>query len=284
MIVRMSAGADRAVVDSSAGGRLASLVAGGRERLINAPQPGSALPDVSWGSFLMAPWVGRIAEGRLDWRETSVGLPRNQGRHALHGAVYNVPWQVLASADTSVELSCPIATERWPFAGEAWQRISLGPGWLRFEAAISATRPMPVALGWHPWFRRNAGEDLAVTVLSDRRLELDEELIPSGASVAVSGPHDLRAGPTMGDRRLDDVFIDARGPAIVRWQDLELRLEFEAPFTSVVVFSPAGSVCVEPATAWPDALRLSGAGVAGTGQAVLEAGERLATTMTWRWA
>ena len=283
MIVSLVAGDDSALVDSTAGGRLASLLAGGRERLISAPQPGSALPDVSWGSFLMAPWVGRIAEGRLDWRGAAAELPRNQGRHALHGAVFNVPWQVLASDATSVELSCPIATDRWPFAGQAWQRLTLGPGSLRFEASVIASRPMPVALGWHPWFRRDPGEDLAVTVLSDRRLELDQELIPSGVSLPVSGPYDLRSGPTLGDRRLDDVLIDARGPAIVRWTDLELRLEFEAPFSSVVVFSPAGSVCVEPATAWPDALRLSSAGIAGTGQAVLEAGQRLATTMTWQW-
>jgi len=101
--------------------------------------------------------------------------------------------------------------------------------------------------------------------------------------VPVGGAHDLRAGPALGNRRLDDVFIDARGPAIVRWPDLELQLEFEAPLSSVVVFSPAGSVCVEPATAWPDALRLSTAGVAGTGQFVLESGEELTATMTWRW-
>jgi galactose mutarotase-like enzyme len=69
----------------------------------------------------------------------------------------------------------------------------------------------------------------------------------------------------------------------VRWPDLELRLEFEAPVVSVVVFSPPGSVCVEPATAWPDALRLSAAGSIGTGQALLPAGGSLAASTTWRW-
>jgi aldose 1-epimerase len=283
VIVRLSAEPDRALVDSTAGGRLASLVAGGRERLVNRPQPGSALPMVSWGSFLMAPWVGRIAQGRLEWRGRAAELPRNEGRHALHGAVFDVPWTVGARGAASVEMSCPIDAQRWPFGGRAWQRLTLGPGSLRFEATVTAAEPMPVALGWHPWFQRGPGEDLAVTVRADRRLTLDAELIPSGATVPVGGAHDLRAGPALGNRRLDDVFIDARGPAIVRWPDLELQLEFEAPLSSVVVFSPAGSVCVEPATAWPDALRLSTAGVAGTGQFVLEPGEELTATMTWRW-
>ena len=283
MIVHLAAGSDRALVDSRAGGRLASLVAGGRERLIDRPQPGSAMPAISWGSFLMAPWVGRIRGGRLAWQDVTVELPRNEGRHAIHGAVFDLPWQVDASADGWVEMSHQMDPRRWPFGGLAWQRLTLEPGSLRFEARLSAAQPMPVALGWHPWFRRDPGEDLAVTVQAARRLELDAEMIPSGVSLPVAGPCDLRAGPELGDRRLDDVFIDARGPAEVRWHDLALRLEFEAPVSSVVVFSPPGSVCVEPATAWPDALRLSTAGIAGTGQADLAAGESFGATMTWRW-
>ena len=108
-------------------------------------------------------------------------------------------------------------------------------------------------------------------------------MIPTGRRLAVEGPFDLRAGPVLGDRRLDDVFIDVRGPAIVRWPDLELLIEFGEPIASIVVFSPSGAVCVEPATAWPDAIRLSAAGVPGTGLATLEAGQALAATMTWRW-
>jgi aldose 1-epimerase len=281
--VRLSAGSDSAQVDPIAGGRLASLVAGGRERLIDRPQPGATLPAISWGSFLMAPWVGRIAEGRVDWRGRAAQLPRNAGRHAIHGALFDVPWRVDCRDDASIELSCQVNPGRWPFGGRAWQRLSLGPGWLRFEATLTAGQPTPAALGWHPWFRRGPDEDLEVTVHADRRLELDIERIPSGVSLPVAGADDLRAGPTLGDRRLDDVFVDAHGPAIVRWPDLELRIDFEAPLSSIVVFSPPGAVCVEPATAWPDALRLSAAGVPGTGQAVLESGETLAATMTWSW-
>ena len=87
----------------------------------------------------------------------------------------------------------------------------------------------------------------------------------------------------LGNRRLDDVFIGARGPATVAWSDLSIRLEFSQPFSSVVVFTPIGSACVEPATAWPDALRLSSAGIPGSGQAELEAGQQLATSMSWHW-
>jgi aldose 1-epimerase len=281
--VRLDAGLDSAIIDPDAGGRLASLVAGGRERLIDQVQPGSRFPAISWGSFLMAPWVGRIRGGRVDWQGRSYQLTANDADHAIHGACFEVPWRVGAASPAAVELSLVIDPARWPMGGTVRQRFSLRPGSLECAASITATQPMPVALGWHPWFRRGPEEDLKLAVPADRRLVLDEAMIPAGSSVPVEGLFDLRPGPALGDRRLDDVFIGARSPATVTWPDLELRIAFSAPVQSIVVFSPKGSVCVEPATAWPDALRLSAAGIEGTGQVFLEAGAELAATMTWSW-
>ena len=231
----------------------------------------------------MAPWVGRVRDGRLEWGGDSFKLNPNLGRHAIHGACFDRPWQVGRRTSRSVELSVAIDSARWPFGGTAHQRISLEAGSLTCAASIRADAPMPAALGWHPWFRRDPGADLALTVAADRRLELDQTLIPTGRSLPVEGSFDLRDGPLLGDRRLDYVYIDARGPAIVRWPDLELQVEFGAPVVSVVVFSPPGAVCVEPATAWPDAVRLSAEGLPGTGLVTLAAGQELAATMTWRW-
>jgi aldose 1-epimerase len=280
--VVLGAGPDRAVIEPKAGGRLGSLVAGGRERLVDRVQPGAALPAISWGSFLMAPWAGRISDGRLDWAGKPVQLERNLAGQAIHGTVFDVPWQVEAEDGRSVELRCEIDPGRWPFGGLVRQGYRLEPGLLRIEASVQASQAMPAALGWHPWFSR-AGGDVAVTVLADERLRLDADLIPTGERVAVDGPDDLRAGPLLGDRRLDDVFVNARGPATVRWSDLQLAIEFEPPLASVVVFTPPGSVCVEPQTAWPDAPRLVSAGITGTGLVELRPGATLAVAMTWRW-
>lgn len=283
MIVELVAGRDRAAIDPAAGGRLASLVAGGRERLIDRPQAGSPFPAISWGSFLMTPWVGRLGNGRLEWEGAAYELEANLGPHAIHGACFDRPWQVDRLADDSVDLSLTIDPRRWPFGGVARQRLSLGRGSLTSLASVTAGARMPAALGWHPWFRRDASEDVAVQVSAGERLELGPSLLPTGRRLPVQGSFDLRAGPSLGERRLDAVFVDVRGPAIVRWPDLELRIEFGEPVASVVVFSPPGAVCVEPATAWPDAIRLAAAGVPGTGVVTLEAGRELAATMTWRW-
>ncbi len=282
MTISLAAAAIRALVDPAAGGRLASLVVAGRERLVTGPQAGSALPSITWGSFLMAPWVGRLAEGPAGLART-IGRAAPQSRgHAIHGAVFDRPWQVDGQDARSVQLSSALPADRWPFRGRIRQEISLGGRSIRFMAQIEAEEAMPAAIGWHPWFMRGA-DDLALTVLANRRLELGPDLIPTGESRPVAGADDLRTGPLLGDRRLDDVYLDVASPARVRWPDLDLRLEFGPPLVSVVVFSPPGSACLEPASAWPDAVRLAGAGVTGTGLVELDAGTSLVASMTWRW-
>jgi aldose 1-epimerase len=275
-----TAGAEVAV-DPDAGGRLSSLVIAGRERLVTRPNPAAPLPSISWGSFPMIPWVGRMADGRLDWRRTSVRLQPNLGAHAIHGVVFELRWRVVARDERSVELACDLAEGGWPFGGEARQVIRLAPDALELGISVRAARAMPVAVGWHPWFRRDPGEPVSVVVPADRVLETSDDLIPTGRTVAVRGPTDLRAPADIGDRWLDHAYVGVEGPCVVRWPDLELAIE-AAPLGSVLVHATPTAICVEPQTAWPDAIRLSGAGAA-TGIVELEAGMTFEATSRWTW-
>ena len=78
-------------------------------------------------------------------------------------------------------------------------------------------------------------------------------------------------------------YTEARSPALVEWPDLRLEIAFDEPLGCVVVHSRATSFCVEPQTAWPNPIALEAAGVSGTGLAILDAGDRLAASMTWTW-
>lgn len=246
MAIELNAGEDRVVVNPAAGGRLASLVAGGQERLID--------PDddpFSWGVYPMVPWAGRVAGARI--ADPDVQLEANHGKHAIHGVTYDLAWEVDRSAGNAVELLCRLPAARWPLGGLAAQRITLSRGRLELEVQIQAAdRPMPVAVGWHPWFRRPARGDMSVFVDSGSVLELDKELIPTGAVNSVGRKVDLRNAPRLGRRRLDHVYIDVSEPAVVCWPDLELTIELPHKASTVVVHTPARGVCVEPQTAWPD--------------------------------
>jgi galactose mutarotase-like enzyme len=230
----------------------------------------------------MAPFVGRVSEGTVCWGGRTARLPLNDGRQAIHGAVFDLPWDVTAQTPESVTLACTFDPARWPFRGSMTQRVAIARGRMTLEAEILAGEPMPAAIGWHPWLRTD-GADLRVGVQSDSILRLAPELIPTGELEPVNERTDLRACPSLAGHQLDDVFVSVASPVVVDWPDLELVLAFERPVAAVVVCSHPQAVCVEPATAWPDSIRLAATGRTDTGLVSLEAGERLRASTSWSW-
>jgi aldose 1-epimerase len=277
-IVLRRAGAT-ATVDPARGGRLASVLVGGRELLIG-PQ-GADDRSMGWGCYLMAPWPGRLAAGRLLFRGETYQLRRNHGRHAIHGVVFDRPWDAVALGPAEVSLVCSFDPAAWPFGGAVRQTVALDNGGVTLTAEIVAERPMPAALGWHPWFRRVA-QDATLRVNADRFLET-WQMIPTGEVVPVGGRTDLRRGPRLGSRRLDHAYVGVRGPSTIDWPDRTLTIEHEPPLSVVTVFTRPQAICVEPQTAWPNALGLRDDDSRAAGAVTLRAGESLRATMRVGW-
>ena len=275
-MIELRAGDARVTIDPIRGGRLASLVVGGRELLVGPHSPEDR--SIRWGCYLMAPWPGRLADGRFWWGGEVVQLPRTHGRHAIHGLVWALPWAVSQRDEGSAVLAIDLPPE-WPFGGRVEQRISLAPDHLQLRARITAGQAMPAALGWHPWFLRRG--DVRVRVDADGVLATRDAL-PTGAVLPLAGRLDLRAGPAVGRRRLDHAFVDGRSPAEIRWPDLDLSIDFTPTPATVVVYTPAHAVCVEPQTAWPNAFNLPPA--AGTWVVNLDPGESLDAALEMRWS
>jgi aldose 1-epimerase len=289
--IDLAAGDAAVRVDLEHGARLASLVVAGRELLIGPPEP----PDgsIRWGCFLMAPWPGRLADGRIAWRGRTFQLRRDHGRHSIHGLVHGVPWTVDEvrqedGGEQVVAASIELGPLGWPFGGRVRQRLSLTPSGLRMLAEIEADHAMPAALGWHPWFLRG-GADPRVRLDADRAL-VTLAMIPTGESVPVRGRSDLRDGPRLGRRRLDHAYIGTSGPATITWPDLRLDVSTAPALTTVVVHTPARGFCIEPQTAWPNALGPTEGGERARpideGQRGLELshGERLTVELAIEWS
>jgi aldose 1-epimerase len=277
-VLELAAGDVNASIDEAHGGRLASLRIGGQELLVGASGPDDS--SITWGCYLMAPWPGRLADGRVRWGDQTIQLRRTHGRHAIHGLVSGVPWSVDAVDQASAELSVSLDRDGWPFGGTVRQRIRLEPNRLVLDAEVHADSPMPAALGWHPWFLRRGGASLRVdgdSVLEARRM------IPTGRLLPAVGRLDLRAGSALERRRLDHAYVGVRPPLELAWPDLTLRLETQPWLPTVVVYTPPGAVCVEPQTAWPNALGLDEHGARAAGAVMLDAGDALRATLTMRW-
>jgi aldose 1-epimerase len=273
-----------ATIDAEAGGRLSSLVIAGRERLVTTPMPGVDPPSMGWGCFLMAPWVGRIKDGHVAWERFEADLPRNHGRHAIHGAMFDRPWRVDRRSEETVDLAAEFEPGRWPFRGRMRQSIALRDRSLTLTASIEADEPMPAAIGWHPWFRHEPDESISAQVPAAGVLETSDDLIPTGRVLGLDDRTDLRRLAVIGDRALDHAFVRLERPvAAVRWSDLTLSIAGDDTVTTVVVHSRQGGLCVEPQTAWPDAIRLAGAGFEATGLRVVDPGRAMTASMRLTW-
>jgi galactose mutarotase-like enzyme len=278
-MIELRHGSTTVSIDPDRGGRLASYCVRGREIVVPPPDPFDE--TILWGSFLMAPWAGRIAGAEFEWDGRRYHLPAVAEGHAIHGVGWDQAWTVERTRSAEATVSARLQPGGWPFPGTVRQTFELEEQRLVMTAEILAEEAMPAAIGWHPWFRRT-GEDPRLQVLGSHVLET-RDLIPTGRVLAVDPSTDLRAGPEIGLRLLDHCYPDVESPAIVTWPDLTLEISFRAPVTCAVVHTRAASFCVEPQTAWPNAVALEASGVGGTGLVRLAAGDRLRASMAWRW-
>jgi aldose 1-epimerase len=280
-LIELRAGEAAATIAPEEGGMLLSLRVAGRELLVQR-RPGSE-PVPAFGSFLMAPWVGELSQGRIDFRGRRAEIPPTKGRHAIHGLVTTGPWQ-LAHAGSAAARLVRTLDAPWPFGGTVTQDITLDAQGLTLEAEIRAEdQAMPAALGWHPWFACPSPETVRVRVQAERELVLDGELLPTGVVRPVSAHSDLRAAPIVGKRQLDTVYLGAVSPAVLALAGIELQLQFDPALEIIVIYTSPGAVCVEPWSAWPDAFRMAASGHP-SGAVVLEPGESLRRWTRWEWS
>jgi aldose 1-epimerase len=286
-MITLEDGRTRVTVAPEHGGRIAQIECHDGESwlplLVDPPEAPDEGDPLSWGSYVMAPWPGRVTDARFQWEGKSYELPPNHGRHSIHGRGVYLPWQVV-DADRR---SCRMVLEPvdgWPFAARMEQRIVVDPQGLGQTVEVaSIAGAFPAGAGWHPWFRRADRGSTRILVDADEYYETDGDLIPIGRRAGVSGELDLRGGPAVGERRLDCCYWKVRHPARVTVRGIELSLEWSANVTHVVVYTPENAVCIEPQTCAPDAFNLSARGLANTGVGIVEPGSPLVAWTSWRW-
>jgi aldose 1-epimerase len=260
-IVGLRAGDAALAIDPDTGARFASFMVGGHEVLVTRGQSA-----IEWGCYPMAPFAGRIRDGRFTFQGQVHQLATNLPPNAIHGTVFGRPWEVTKRAEDRAEFTTDLGPG-WPFRGRVTQSIMLRPDSLTASLSIDAEEPMPAWLGWHPWFRRAiAGSAADPDVDAGRMYARDADGLPTGELI------DPTPGPW------DDAFADMSRSPRLTWPGV-LTLEIESAADVWVVYDERPhAICIEPQTAPPDAINLRGVEVA-----VAEPGRPVSTSMTWRW-
>jgi aldose 1-epimerase len=254
-VIELESGDAVAEISPVDGGRIARLTIGQFDLLVTID--GSSGP-LSWGSYPMVPWAGRLRHGRFEHAGRAVEMPIDMPPHAIHGTGYTSAWEVLDQGLDFAELEVALD---WPLGGRAHQHVQLTPGALVCVlTAVAGHESMPVTLGWHPWFVKPASDHLRFGAY----YPCDAEQIPTG---------ELAPPPP---RPWDHCFVEPELPLELAYPH-GLRVTVESDCDHWVVYDqPAHATCVEPQSGPPDALNM------GTAQ-VLQPGEMLQRTMTVRW-
>jgi aldose 1-epimerase len=245
-----------------------------------------AKPAMSGIPFL-GPWANRLdeqafyANGKRYAFDMELGNVR--GAIPIHGFLTtNTHWRVVevkADAESAWATSRleffkePAWMKQWPFAHTIEITHRLHGGVLEVRTTITnlSDEPMPVAIGFHPYYQLtdSGRDDWRISIAARTHWRLAPNKVPTGETEPIERLFPQPAAATLRGYDLDDVFgdliRDANGRATMSVAGTSQRLDIALGpnFRSVVVWSPKGSafICIEPMAGITDALNLAQKGV-----------------------
>jgi len=247
-------------------------------------------PGLSGIPFL-GPWANRLdepafyANGKRYAFDMELGNVR--GPIPIHGFLAtNNQWQVVevkadgGSAWSTSKLEVfrnPMWMKQFPFAHTIELTHRLSGGALEVEMRIRnlSTDPMPVAIGFHPYFQLtdSARDEWTISVAARTEWLLAQNKVPTGATRPIE---ELFSDPTavpLKDYDLDHVFGDlirdpsGRAVMTVKGKSQALDVVLGPNYRAVVVYAPKAArerqafICIEPMAGITDAMNLAQKGL-----------------------
>ena len=234
------------------------------------------------GNPFLAPWANRLdrdgyfANGKSYTLNPALKNYRSDpNRHPIHGLLsYSNLWQVVRSGADENGAWVTSRLEFWrypdlmaqfPFAHVIEMTYRLRDGALEVETAIEnlSNEPMPLAIGYHPYFRLGDThrDSWRVHLAARDQVLLSDALIPTGELK----PVDLPDPVSLTGRQLDDVFTnlirgaDGRAEFWVESGAQRVSVLYGPKYKVAVVYAPPGRdfICFEPMTAVTNAFNLA---------------------------
>lgn len=220
-----------------------------------------ARPAGLHGIPLLAPWANRLdeqafyANGKRYPFDMQLG--NVNGAAPIHGFMSRTDqWQVVevrhdgnaAWLTSRLEVfRQPSWMKQWPFAHtiEMTHRLADGALEVRTTIANHSAEPMPVSIGYHPYFQLtdSTRDQWAITVPARTRWLLSAQKLPTGDTEPTDAFFTHFTG-ALKDYNLDDVFTDlvrderGRATATLRGRAQRLDVSVGPNYRALVVYSP----------------------------------------------
>jgi aldose 1-epimerase len=259
------------------------------------------------GIPFVGPWANRLdeqafyANGKRYPFDMELGNVR--GSIPIHGFLTTTSnWQLVeAKADGTSSWATsrldfykqPSWMKQFPFAHTIEITYRLQSGSLEVATRIDnlSAEPMPVAIGFHPYFRLGDSprDEWTISVGARTRWLLAATKVPTGETQPIGQFFPNPQAVTLKDFDLDDVFGDlvrdssGRATMTVKGKNQQLQIRFGPKWQSAVVWAPKPSapgqdrnfVCFEPMAGITDAMNLAHKGLYKDLQSIAPGG-------TWR--
>ena len=214
------------------------------------------------GIPFMGPWINRLDEQAFYANGTrypfDMALGNVRGTIPIHGFLTATDkWQL---ASTGADRDSAWATSRlefykqpawmkqWPFAHTIEMTYRLREGVLEVATSIVnlSTEPMPVSVGFHPYFQLTDSrrDDWTISVGARTHWKLQTNKVPTGETEPIDRFFPNPSAAALRELDLDDDFSDllrdARGRATmtVRGKAQRLDIEFGPNYRAAVVWAP----------------------------------------------
>ena len=253
-------------------------------------------PDNFVSSFIMAPWVNRIKNGKFKCEKGEFNLLQDHPlarnfKHAIHGTMLFAEWNIINYKQNFIELSSKIL-KPWPFDGEINSKFTLFENKLLLELTIinNDKSVMPFSMGWHPWFKRSLGSnDVLVRFESEFKWKIENE-IPTSEKLISDEILNFKNGYSPDIGTLDDCYkINTESDVKLEWPELSLKINSSNECSHLTVYTPPRGInenyiCVEPQTSTINSFQLEEEGVDDNGTLFLSPKERKIIFTEWEWS
>jgi aldose 1-epimerase len=276
-----------ATIAPGLGNNCFSLVVSGLDFLFSPAEPIEALiaRKALFGVPFLSPWANRLdhdgywANGaRFLLNRDLNNIRSDQHGQPIHGLLLFESWSVedVRADATAAQVTSrfaftahPRLMAQFPFAHHLLMRHRVQDGRLHVSISVvsECLDPIPVSLGFHPYFTLpgTGRNDWTLHLAARKHLELNERSIPTGILHDVGGNGEIALATANLDDAYSDLSRDSVGYAVfdVTSPRARLRVGFGPQFPVAVIYAPPSGnfVCIEPMAAATNALNNGKAGL-----------------------
>ncbi|NVJ89573.1 MAG: aldose 1-epimerase [Flavobacteriaceae bacterium] len=207
----------------------------------------------SYASSILFPFVSRIKNGIYTFQENTYQLECNNDKNALHGLVYNKPFQVFDVKEQKNSCSVTLnynennLSKGFPFTYLISVTYTLLKDELKINIAIKNTdkKKFPFTLGWHPYFFVENISNSTIAFDAAKKVVFDENLITKDIE-----DYQNKKSFKIEDKKLDDCFFLVDNCVSFSTDSYKISIASSVNNNYLQLYTPANRklIAIEPMT------------------------------------